>query len=273
MSTPRRPDQLTDLQLEQIALGEATPAQPLTAEQQAQIEALRRSSAEILARYPAGPQAEQIAARLAKAQAAPQRARIPVWLPALAGAATVLAVVVWTGRDRSQHPIDPRSGGDTIVAKGGAAATSLRLYRQAGSQIEPLASGANAQSGDLVQLALVPGPARYGVLLSIDGRGGVTLHLPASDGEPAEISDGSGPSSERAELRLPRAFRLDDAPSFERFFLVTADAAHRDQLRVSEVLERARRLAADRARAPSAELPDLAPGLAQQSLILRKDAR
>ena len=52
------------------------------------------------------------------------------------------------------------------------------------------------------------------------------------------------------EIRLPQAFRLDDAPGFERFFLITAEEAHADSLKLSEIVAAARRLAADPA-APS----------------------
>jgi hypothetical protein len=276
MAKPRSPDQLTALQLEQIALGEWTPPQPLTPEQQAQVQALRESSAQILSRYPAAPQAEQIAARRARAQAessAQRPRRMPLWLPTLAGAAAVLSLVLWTTRDGSQTGTLGPAGGDTIVAKGGAAAPSLRVYRQGAAHVEPLPSGAPAHGGDLVQLALVPGPARYAVLLSIDGGGGVTLHFPRQPGEPTQLTGAAGPQGERSEIRLPQAFRLDDAPGFERFFLLTTDEAHRDSLRVADLLDRARRLAADPARAQSDELPELPPGVAQTSHLLRKDAR
>ena len=89
----------------------------------------------------------------------------------------------------------------------------------------------------------------------------------AGPGEPLS------PAGERTEVRLPQAFRLDDAPRFERFFLVTADEAHRDALRLADVVERARRLARDPSQAERAELPDLPMGLQQQSLRVRKDAR
>ena len=282
---------LSVLQLEKIALGEASPAQPLDEAEQARLQALRESDAQILARYPAAQQAEQIAARVAKAQAGPvgQRARSSprLWLPVLASVASVLVVVVWTSRPR----VDPHgsaggigsTGGpdvDVITAKGGPTATRLRLYRQGQAQAEPLVDGALAQSGDLVQLAFVAGSARYGVLLSIDGRGGVTVHFPAGSDQATApstaLSDPQSPLSpagERTEVRLPQAFRLDDAPRFERFFLVTADEAHRDALRLADVVDRARRLARDPSQAERAELPDLPAGLQQQSLRVRKDAR
>ena len=279
---------LSDLQLEKIALGEASPAQPLDEAGQARLQALRDSDAQILARYPAAQQAEQIAARVAKADAAQAghrtRRQPRLWLPVLASAASVLVVVVWTSRPR----VNPGGGigslggpdVDVITAKGGPVAPSLRLYRQGAGQAEPLSDGALAQRGDLVQLAFVAGSARYGVLLSIDGRAGVTVHFPMGTDAGTAPSTALGnphsplsPAGERTEVRLPQAFRLDDAPRFERFFFVTADEAHRDALRLADIVERARRLAGDPAQAEHAELPELPAGLQQQSLRVRKDTR
>ncbi len=279
MDPKSRPNRLNDLQLEKIALGEAAPSQPLSSEQAAQLEALRESNAQILARYPAAPQAEQIAARLKDARAqhgAKDRAPIRLWLPVFASAAAVLSLIVWTTRDAAQHGTDPTQGSgssDTIVAKGTSPTSSVRAYRQGTTQIEPLPSGALVRSGDLLQLALVPGKARYGVLFSIDGRGSVTLHFPAREGDSTQLTQATSPQSEHSEVRLPQAFRLDDAPGFERFFLLLVDEAHRDSLRVTEVLDKARRLASDPSRAQSGSVPDLPPFVEQTSLIVRKDAR
>ena len=275
MEPPNRPKRLTALQLEQLALGEATPNPPLSPEEEAQVQALRDSSAQILARYPAAPQAEQIAARVAQAKKAQPRPRTRLWLPLAISGIAALAVVALRPRDASQDHVGKGATpyGDTIVAKGGPALASLRLYRQTQGQIEPLPSGASARAGDLLQLALVPGKARHGVLVSIDGSGGVTLHFPQREGDSTQLSDREGPASERAEIRLPQSFRLDNAPRFERLFLLTAEEAQRDPLQVREILDRARRLAADPSHAQTADLPNLPASITQQSLILHKDAR
>jgi len=66
------------------------------------------------------------------------------------------------------------------------------------------------------------------------------------------------------ENRLPSAYELDDAPAFERFFLVQA----RKPFPVATALEAARALAAQ----PSARRQSLAlpPGFEQISLALDK---
>ena len=84
----------------------------------------------------------------------------------------------------------------------------------------------------------------------------VTLHYPESP---------NGSTALEPKGVLPSAYELDDAPEFERFVLVTS----KEPVQVERVLEAARILAGDRARARDAKLP--LPGeLAQTSLILRK---
>ncbi len=97
-------------------------------------------------------------------------------------------------------------------------------------------------------------------VVSVDGRGGVTLHWPEGSGPAAELESGRA-------VPLPHAYRLDDAPGFERFFLVTGAA----RFDTGAVLEAARRLAAS-GRARTDPLP-LAAGLEQRALVLIKERR
>lgn len=279
----KRSPHANDLHLEKIALGEATPQTPLSQEDEARLAALRADNAAILARYPAGPQAEQIAARVAQAQRQQKQAargRL-VLVPSLLGAAATLVGVLWFARSPHIPPDGPEGPGgpDVIVAKGGvpSGTAKLLLYRQREGRTEPLSDGAASRPGDLLQLSLVPGRARYGVLLSIDGKGGVTLHHPSTPtGNPTLLSGAQAPAQGpvdalvTSEVRLPQAFRLDDAPDFERFFLITADEAHREALRVDQVLAKAKTLAADRGRAEHEPIPGLPGGLWQTSLQVNK---
>jgi hypothetical protein len=98
----------------------------------------------------------------------------------------------------------------------------------------------------------------YGVILSVDGRGRVTLHLPD------EHSAGAAPLKGSRLVDVPIGYELDDAPGFERFFLVTAPAP----FSVASVMEAAHTLAAS-VRAPSAPLP-LPLTFTQTSLRLDK---
>ena len=264
-----------DLLLEKIALGEAPEAAPLSAADEARLQALRDDSAQILSRYPAAQQAAEISRLAERARARRRVAYRPlVWLPTLA---TAMSLIVWLAWPRSPGlpTRDDSTTGDDVRVKGGGNATQPRLvvYRQAATGAEPLSDGSAAQVGDLIQLAYVPGSARYGVLLSIDGRGGVTMHFPDGPQGSTQLPAASGSAARTTEMRLPHAFRLDDAPAFERFFFVAAEEPNRDRLNPSAVLDAARRLAADRTKVEKAALPDLPPGLFSTSLLVRKDGR
>ena len=109
----------------------------------------------------------------------------------------------------------------------------------------------------MLQLSYVSGGRRHGAVLSVDGRGSVTLHSPESLTGPLVLKGGTVP--------LPSAYALDDAPAFERFFFVTSDAP----FDVGTLMESARQLAREPERARDAPLP-LPEPLSQICVILEK---
>ncbi len=219
------------------------------AELRAALEALQRSNEEILNAYPAERAVPRILER-APGAAAPRRPRL-AWaaIPALAAAVLLLVLL--------PPALRRRAGGEYSGVKGGAATPALQVFRQ-GGDAAPLASGSAARAGDRLQLAYLPGKSAHGVILSIDGNGGVTLHFPEREDGGTELRPGG-------RTLLPRSFELDEAPRFERFFFVYADAP----LPVDAVLAGARALAASGERAMTAPL-DLPRGCGQVSLLLRK---
>jgi hypothetical protein len=115
-----------------------------------------------------------------------------------------------------------------------------------------------AEPGDLLQLAYVAASEHYGVILSIDGRGGVTRHFPAEEG-------GSTLLALNKRSLLPNAIELDDAPGYERFFLVTS----KTPIDIAAVVAKAGDLAADPGQARSSDM-DLPAGLKQRSVLILK---
>ncbi|MFP2928788.1 hypothetical protein ACLESO_27045 [Pyxidicoccus sp. 3LG] len=133
----------------------------------------------------------------------------------------------------------------------------LVVHRQAAAGPERLTEGAPAAAGDVVQLAYVAAGRTHGVILSVDGRGAVTVHAPDVGTQAAALAP-SGTHS------LPRAYELDDAPGFERFFFVASEAP----FDVEPVLAAARALA----QGPAAHTAPLSlpEGLTQVSFTLEK---
>ena len=206
-----------DWQLERYRLGEL-PAAELDAIRAAlatdgglaaRLARLDLSDGEILARHPGAVIGPSIRARAASGAAG---------RPRLAGAPRGLALALACG-------LVLAAGGVLLVRGPGADDSGVRIkglaprlfvYRKAPEGAEELAAGAAARQNDVVQLAYQAAGRHFGAIVSIDGRGVVTRHLPAAGALASPLKAGS-------PFALPEAYRLDDAPGFERFYFVTAD--------------------------------------------------
>ena len=172
-------------------------------------------------------------------------------LPAAVGAAALLLVAI------ASRPHGPRSdsGGDRIKGL----RPSLTVFRQTPAGSETLADGVAAREGDVVRLAYQAAGRTYGVIVSIDGRGGVTVHLPPSGREAARLRSGD-------KVLLDNAYELDDAPRWECFYFVTGQAP----FDATAIVDAAKREAA--LKHPPAPLA-LPRDLEQSMFVLQKEHR
>lgn len=272
---------IPDILVELLALGEIPDEEAaqlraqLSAEGDPRLDSFARSDAEILARYPV----DAIAPRLRAAALESTDARVvPIgarrrtrWIVgALAAAAA--ALLLWAlGERDGPSPADDDDDrdlvavADTRAPADDAGATGpgqvrhkgvarLLVHRQ--GQEEPLSAGATVRPGELLQLSYATGSQAHGVIVSLDGAGVATLHWPPLPSDPTALSPGV--------VRLDHAYELDEAPSFERFFFVTAD----DPIDPNAVLQAARALG--RSDAPTTSALTLPEGTSQISLVLRK---
>lgn len=259
------------LKLEQALLGELSP-QEFAACVERYGPDFERELARMRARdesWSALPEREleiaQIKARVAKAPA-PRRAspRALRWglLPAAACACALLLFVVRQDeapRDTPQPDQDPASQG--VRFKG--LAPHLTLHRKTADGQEKLDPGSLAQFGDLIQLSYVAAGARFGVVVSVDGRGQATLHYPIQVQQPSALRSG-------AAVPLTQAYELDDAPDFERFFFVTSRQDQEPQDFARRVLDLASAFAKGaKQEVRSADLP-LPQSWAQADFLLAK---
>lgn len=258
------------LTLERYALGELAPAERQELEQrlardpgmQRQLDALGRESAQTLATYP--PQltvpAIERRLRLHRADAASAQLRRPAlrWplLAPLGGAlaaAGLALVLLQPGASLRQSADQP----EVTRIKGLRAQLLIFAKPAAGAELHTLADGDAVRAHDLVQVGYVAAGKLHGVVVSIDGRGETTLHFPATPELTTRLGAG--------QVLLPSAYELDDAPRFERFFLVTSARP----ISTAAVLAAARKLASDEGQASTARLA-LPPDLEQTSLLLLK---
>jgi hypothetical protein len=197
MSDRRTPD----LFVEQALLGE----REASAADAARVAQLAESNADILKRYPPRVIGMRVRGHRRKAARA--------W--AFGGSLVVVAAaltlfVLPTPVSQTVRPLDD---GSDVRSKGPPA---LHVFRVTDAGAEQLAPEAAAHEGDRLQVSYIAADARYGMVLSIDGRGTVTVHLPLAGTEAA-------PLSKDGDTILGSSYALDDAPAYERFFLVTSD--------------------------------------------------
>lgn len=255
-----RRNTVPDILIEQYVLGELSETRAREVEQSPgfaeRVAEIERSNEEILTRYPA----PQFAARIRnqfEAQAETSRAATGSraagrrtgaergslrWLAlALPGAAAVAVATIFAvqgfvggagGADRAVDEIVRLKGSDP----------SLLVYRSVegpstrDDEAEALPDGAEARAGDRLQLAYNAGDHRYGAIVSVDGRGVVTLHFPLTMSDDPRLEVGR-------TQRLPYGYQLDDAPRFERFYFIASDAPFSVQQLVQTVRAQSPRIA------------------------------
>lgn len=207
-------ERIPDLLLERLRHGELDRVDAerlrarLTDADRARLDALARDDARVVAEHPPRVVAVEVERRLRALRAARRAARAPMLGLALASAAALAAL--WFV-PRTPDPVVAVE--DTVRAKGDA---RLLIYRRGhGAEPELLATGSHVRPGDVVQLGVLLDAPGHAAVVSIDGRGAVTVHHPqqgATDALPA------------GRQVFDHAFAFDDAPAYERFVLVTAPA-------------------------------------------------
>lgn len=243
---------LPDIVLERYRLNELPPAEHnrlsdrlrRDAALRVRLESLNQSDMEIRRDY----QPEVFIQRIQERLSVPARRLFPTWaLPAVLVAATLM-LVVFLPR------VGPTEGEDDRI-KG--LLPGLAVYRKTDTGSETLADGAIAHRGDVIRLGYRAAGKAYGVILSIDGRGVVTLHLPPDGEQAASLQN-------EPTVLLDQAYELDDAPRWERFYFVTGEMP----FAVQPVMDAARRAASNPRPQPALELPR---GLEQSIFLLQKE--
>ena len=256
MSQERPQPPVPDIRLERYLLEELPAAEMQEMTQRlesdpslaARLDALRRSNAEILEQHPARVVGRQIESRVARRGF--KTTGWPRWWPAPAAALAALLLLSVLPQGIWETETSPTVGSERVKGL----EPRLLLYRKTAVGSEELEDGADLEEGDLIRVAYQSVGRPFGMILSVDGRGTVTLHLPQRGTQASRLeSDG--------RVLLDFAYELDDAPRWERFYFVTGDAP----FSVDTVVEAARDVRTDR----SVDQPDLLalPGELKQFVV------
>lgn len=104
----------------------------------------------------------------------------------------------------------------------------IEIWKKTEKGIAQLENLSDASEGDEIQLRYSVPQKCFGLLFSMDGNGAVTIHM-GNENMAIPLEPGK-------MVTLPFAYKLDDAPKFEKFFLLTSqnefelDAAKIDEL-------------------------------------------
>jgi hypothetical protein len=139
--------------------------------------------------------------------------------------------------------------------------TQLLIFRKSDKGIETLADKSLAKEGDLLQLAYITDSQKYGLIFSIDGNGLVTLLLPEDKNQSTSLV-------QKKRVYLPHSHTLDDAPRFERFFLVTSDK----EIEIDSILHKARHFV-DNAKNAETDSLNLGSSFQEFSILIKKEEK
>ena len=91
---------------------------------------------------------------------------------------------------------------------------TLEVWKKTGDSAVQMVNLGNAYEGDEIQLRYRVPQKCFGMLISMDGNGTITMHMGEGD-KAIELEPGK-------MTTLPFAYKLDNAPKFEKFFLLTS---------------------------------------------------
>ncbi|RPJ55740.1 MAG: hypothetical protein EHM23_25255 [Acidobacteria bacterium] len=203
-------DELPPNEAEQVR--RAVASDPVVAQK---LDQLRQSGEELLRRYPPGLFTAKIRDRMPPAE--PRRApavRSVFFSPV---SLALLSVMVIAGLSlpffrQANREAPPTQEG----VRGKGDETRLLVFLKTAEGVRQLSNGAKVGRNDIVQLSYYSAGQKYGVILSLDGQGSITQHLPEQGAQAPALSKGRA-------TPLPSAFRLDEAPTGEIFFFVTSN--------------------------------------------------
>ena len=257
------PERVSDLTLERYALRELSDDEVRVIEERlsrdetvrTRFRALEVADEAIGREYGASALARDVMRRVNAPHVKPRQplGRVLGW--SVAAAAAVLAIVAiqpphWLHSDGASR--GAASSGET--QKGEPAQLIVYRHTPAGSEI--LSDNDVAHAGDLIRVGYRAAEPGYGAIISIDGAGVVTVHMPPQGTASRRLAAGE-------RVLLDDAFELDDAPDVERFYLITAAEPFSLQPVVDQL----------RAMRSSHPVSRLSPSLRVTTLSLRKEAR
>ncbi len=259
---------IPDLYLEQALLDELPNGKKEVLEMEeaaGTLEELKRSNRDILEKYDPGDMAERIQRRLEAGSEEGGKVITSTWFTqhraSVFLAAAALAVLAGVSPFLfRQDPLLNTALPGTEITRIKGMEPEISLYRKLDGTVEQLLNEAPVRESDLIQIIYNAAGKPFGAILSIDGRGVVTLHFPVE-------REGSLVLKRDGDVALEYSYRLDDAPLFEHFFFITSDTA----FSIEKVLSAASDLAEHLVSGSTRGILSLPNELDQTSIKIKKE--
>ncbi|MBR2075616.1 MAG: hypothetical protein IKB43_08820 [Fibrobacter sp.] len=188
------------------------------------VKMLREDNAAILKKLPFEKLSEKIAMMPGRSNAgAGNTVRVNFKLVKLAAAAALVLAVVTVAlfgqRSLSEQNTQlmevamvDASSDDGLRIKGLSA--RMEVWKKTGDSAVQMENLGEAREGDEIQLRYAVAEKCFGLLFSMDGNGTITMHM-GRENRAVELEPGK-------MTTLPFAYKLDNAPKFEKFFFLTS---------------------------------------------------
>ncbi|OWU98740.1 hypothetical protein B7994_12945 [Fibrobacter sp. UWR2] len=201
------------------------------------VKMLREDNAAILRKMPFERLSEKMEAMPSRQNSAGNTVRVNFKLVKFAAAAALVLAVVSVALF-SQREIAGQGAGDQLAASDADGASvvevamadtqddgtrikglspRMEVWKKTGDSAIQMMNMGEAREGDEIQLRYSVPEKCYGLLFSMDGNGTLTMHM-AEGNKAIALEPGK-------MTTLPFAYKLDNAPKFEKFFFVTSREA------------------------------------------------
>lgn len=263
--------------LERYILGELSPHKSMEIKNllkkekniKLRIERLIQSNKDFLKQYPSEQILPEIMSRCDNEKNKSERKkrnvhRLFLWVSSSVSLMIVLLTIFLALQKNNMfNPESSRENSRENRAKGivplKASQPEIFIFRKNKDGVEQLHEGSVVNKGDLLQISYLSVNDTKGMIVSIDGNRVVTLHYPEN------IND-SPLLQKHKQAYLENSYELDNAPDFERFFLITSNS----EFDLKEIMFEVESFARYSMRIKEEEL-DLNDNYNQVSIILIKD--
>ena len=222
-------NKISDFKLERYLLGELSEKEMRELQERelsdeifaARVAEMRLQGKRFLAENPFADLEERIEAAEAAGNSAEKAGQNILWLKVAAALVIALGIFSVVVLNRDVATYDNNSASMEVAMadvdngtriKGMQA--SLEVWKKTGDSAVQMVNLGDAHEGDEIQLRYRVPQKCFGMLFSMDGNGTITMHM--GEGNKAiELEPGK-------MTTLPFAYKLDNAPKFEKFFLLTS---------------------------------------------------